>query len=160
VRAGTRHDVAAIAKLIRELAKYERLANECHVTPRRLLRDGFGRRRYFETLIATRRVDGKDRAVGFALYFFTYSTFAARPTLYLEDLFVPENERRAGIGRSLLETLARIALRTGCGRMEWAVLDWNKPAIAFYNKLGAKLRRQWVPTSLEGAPILRLAGRR
>jgi len=155
IRPGTARDVRAIAKLVIELAKYERLAAECHVTSERLLRDGFGRRRYFETLIATR----KGRPVGFALYFFTYSTFAARPTLYLEDLFVPADQRRAGIGRALLEALARVAVRRGCGRMEWAVLDWNAPAIEFYRKLGAKLRKQWVPTVLEGKPLKRLAAR-
>jgi GNAT superfamily N-acetyltransferase len=160
VRAGTRHDVAVIAQLIHGLAEYERLANECRVTPQRLLRDGFGRRRYFDILAATRWAGGKEHVLGFALYFFTYSTFAACPTLYLEDLFVTETERRAGIGGALLQALARIALQTGCGRMEWAVLDWNKPAIAFYDSLGAKLRKQWVPTALEGAPLRRLAERR
>ena len=156
IRAGSARDVATIAKLIRDLAKYERLAKECHVSPQRLLRHGFGRRRYFETLIATR----SGRPVGFALYFFNYSTFAASPTLYLEDLFVPGKERRAGVGRALLEALARVAVRRGCARMEWAVLDWNVTAIAFYRKLGAKLRKQWVPTSLESAPLRRLAGYR
>jgi GNAT superfamily N-acetyltransferase len=156
IRAGTARDVGVIAKLIRDLAKYERLAKECHVSPKRLLRHGFGRRRYFETLIATRA----GQPVGFALYFFTYSTFAASPTLYLEDLFVPAKERSEGIGRALLEALARVAVRRGCARMEWAVLDWNAPAIAFYHKLGAKLRMQWVPTSLVGAPLRRLAGYR
>ncbi len=159
VRAGTRRDVAAVASLIRGLAEYERLARECHVSPKRLLLHGFGRRRYFETLVAERG-NRKGRPVGFALYFFTYSTFAACPTLYIEDLFVPAEYRRAGVGRALLEALARIAVRRGCARMEWAVLDWNAPAIAFYRKLGAKLRKQWVPTSLESAPLRRLAGRR
>ncbi len=153
IRRATARDARAIANLVIELAKYERLAKECHVTPERLLRDGFGRRRYFETLLATR----KGRAVGFALYFFTYSTFAASPTLYLEDLFVPEQQRRAGVGRALLQALARIAVRRGCGRMEWVVLNWNVTAIAFYRKLGAKLRKQWVPASLEEEPLRRLA---
>jgi GNAT superfamily N-acetyltransferase len=159
VRAGTRRDVRAIAALIRGLAEYERLAHKCHVSPKRLLRHGFGRRRYFETLVATRG-NRKGRPIGFALYFFTYSTFAACPALYIEDLFVPAEERRAGVGRALLEALARIAVRRGCARMQWAVLDWNTPAIAFYRKLGAKLWKQWVPTSLETAPLRRLAGRR
>jgi GNAT superfamily N-acetyltransferase len=159
VRAGGRRDVAAIAVLIRGLAKYERLAHECHVSPKRLLRHGFGRRRYFETLVATRG-NSKGRVVGFALYFFTYSTFASCPTLYIEDLFVPAEERRAGVGRTLLEALARIAVRRGCARMLWAVLDWNAPAIAFYRKLGAKLHKQWVATALESAPLRRLAERR
>jgi len=160
VRPGAARDVRAIAKLIRDLAKYECLAHECHVTPERLLRHGFGRRRYFETLVATRGDGGKERLAGFALYFFTYSTFKVSPTLYLEDLFVPESERRTGIGRALLEALGRIAVRRGCGRMEWAVLDWNAPAIAFYRNLGAKLRKHWIPTVLDGAPLQRLAKHR
>jgi GNAT superfamily N-acetyltransferase len=116
---------------------------------------GFGRRRYFETLICRRA----GRPVGFALYFFTYSTFLARPTLYLEDLFVLPAERGAGAGRALLGALARIAVRRGCGRLEWAVLDWNRPAIGFYKRLGAKLHRQWIITRLTGAPLRRLARR-
>jgi GNAT superfamily N-acetyltransferase len=156
VRAGTRQDVTAIASLIRGLAEYERLAHECHVSPKRLLLHGFGQRRYFQTLVATRG-NRNGRPVGFALYFFTYSTFATRPTLYIEDLFVPAEERRAGLGRALLVALARIAVRRGCARMEWAVLDWNEPAIEFYRKLGAKMRKQWVSTVLESAPLKRLA---
>jgi len=97
--------------------------------------------------------------VGFALYFFTYSTFAARPTLYLEDLFVRPDHRGAGAGRALLAALARIAVRKGCGRMEWTVLKINTPAIRFYNRLGAGLRREWILTRLTGDPLHRLARR-
>jgi GNAT superfamily N-acetyltransferase len=97
------------------------------------------------------------RAIGFALYFFTYSTFLARPTLYLEDLFVLPEERGRGAGRALLRALARIAVRRRCGRMEWAVLDWNTPSIRFYRRLGAGLRREWLLTRLTGAPLRRLA---
>jgi GNAT superfamily N-acetyltransferase len=153
IRRGTERDVPTILKLIRGLAEYERLAHEMEATAARVRAHGFGRRRYFETIIARR--GGKP--VGFALYFFTYSTFLARPTLYLEDLFVLPEERGTGAGKALLRALARIAVRRGCGRLEWAVLDWNRPAIGFYKRLGAKLRRQWILTRLTGAPLRRLA---
>jgi GNAT superfamily N-acetyltransferase len=153
VRRGTARDAATILRLIRGLAKYERLAHECEATLGRIRRDGFGSRRYFDTLICER--EGKP--IGFALYFFTYSTFMARPTLYLEDLFVVPAERGRGAGRALLAALARIAVARGCGRMEWAVLDWNTPSIEFYEALGARLRRQWILTRLTGAPLRRLA---
>jgi GNAT superfamily N-acetyltransferase len=153
IRRGTERDVPTILKLIRGLAEYERLAHEVEATTARVRAHGFGRRRYFETIICRR--GGKP--VGFALYFFTYSTFLARPTLYLEDLFVLPEERGTGAGKALLRALARIAVRRGCGRLEWAVLDWNRPAIGFYKRLGAKLRRQWILTRLTGAPLRRLA---
>jgi GNAT superfamily N-acetyltransferase len=153
IRRGTRRDVPTILALIRGLAEYERLAHEVEATADRLRRHGFGRRRYFETLIAFR---GR-QPVGFALYFFTYSTFLARPTLYLEDLFVRPEERGRGAGKQLLATLARIAVKQGCGRMEWAVLDWNAPAIGFYEALGAALRKDWILTRLTGEPLRRLA---
>jgi GNAT superfamily N-acetyltransferase len=122
-------------------------------TADRIRRHGFGDRRYFETLICRR---GR-RAVGFALYFFTYSTFMGRPTLYIEDLFVLPEERGRGAGKTLLAALARLAVRRGCGRMEWTVLDWNTPAIRFYQRLGAGLRREWILARLAGAPLRRLA---
>jgi len=153
IRRGTERDVPTILKLIRGLAEYERLAHEVEATTARVRTHGFGRRRYFETIICRRG----GTPVGFALYFFTYSTFLARPTLYLEDLFVLPEERGTGAGKALLRALARIAVRRGCGRLEWAVLDWNRPAIGFYKRLGAKLRRQWILTRLTGAPLRRLA---
>jgi len=156
IRRATRRDAPIIFGLIRGLAEYERLAHEMVATTAQIRRHGFGRRRYFDALICRR---GR-AAIGFALYFFTYSTFLGRPTLYLEDLFVRPEERGRGAGRALLAELARIALRRGCGRMEWAVLDWNTPSIRFYRKLGAKLRRQWILTRLTGAPLSRLARRR
>src|SRR5260370_40232946 len=118
--------------MIRGLAEYERLAHEVRATASRLRRDGFGRWSYFQTLICWH---GRT-AVGFALYFFTYSTFVARPTLYVEDLFVLPEQRGKGAGKALLGALARIAVRRGCGRMEWAVLGENAPAIRFYTRLG------------------------
>jgi GNAT superfamily N-acetyltransferase len=142
-------------ELIRGLAVFERLAGEVEATAARLGRHGFGRRPYFQALVCVR---GR-RTIGFALYFFTYSTFLARPSLYLEDLFIVPAERGSGAGRALLAALARIAVRRGCGRMEWAVLDWNRRAIRFYRRLGASLRREWVLTRLTGAPLRRLARR-
>jgi GNAT superfamily N-acetyltransferase len=153
IRRGTERDVPVILKLIRGLAEYERLAHEVEATTARVRAHGFGPRRYFETIICRRG----GTPVGFALYFFTYSTFLARPTLYLEDLFVLPEERGTGAGKALLRALARIAVRRGCGRLEWAVLDWNRPAIGFYKRLGAKLRRQWILTRLTGASLRRLA---
>ena len=153
IRRGTRRDVPIILALIRGLAEYERLAHQMEATPARVRAHGFGPRRYFQTLICRRG----GRPVGFALYFFTYSTFLARPSLYLEDLFVLPEERGTGAGKALLRALARIAVRRGCGRMEWAVLDWNRPAIRFYRRLGAQLRRQWILTRLTGTPLRRLA---
>jgi GNAT superfamily N-acetyltransferase len=122
IRRGTPRDVPVILGLIRGLAEYERLAHEAVATASQIRRHGFGRRRYFETIICRH---GRE-PIGFALFFFTYSTFLGRPTLYLEDLFVVPAERGRGAGRALLGELARIAKRRGCGRMEWAVLDWNE----------------------------------
>ena len=153
IRAGTRRDVATIVALIRGLAEYEKIAHEMEATLARIREHGFGRRRYFETLLC---FEGR-RPVGFALYFFTYSTFLARPTLYLEDLFVVPDVRGRGAGKALLSALARIAVRRGCGRMEWTVLDWNTPAINFYQRIGARLRKDWILTRLTGAPLRRLA---
>jgi GNAT superfamily N-acetyltransferase len=96
--------------------------------------------------------------VGFALYFYTYSTFLGRPSLYLEDLFVLPEERGRGAGKALLRALAKIAVARGCGRMEWTVLDWNTPSIRFYKRLGARLHKEWVLTRLTG-PALRRLGR-
>ena len=153
VRRGRAGDAAVICELIRGLARYERLERQCMVAPPAIRRHGFGRTRYFETLICRR---GR-RPIGLALYFFTYSTFLAQPTLYLEDLFVVPEERGRGAGRALLKALARIAVRRRCGRMEWAVLDWNTPSIRFYKRLGAGLRKEWILTRLTGAPLRRLA---
>jgi GNAT superfamily N-acetyltransferase len=152
IRPGRAPDAAIITALIHGLADYERLPRR--TTAAAIRRHGFGRRRHFETLIC--RLGG--RPVGLALYTFTYSTFLARPTLWLEDLFVLPEARGRGAGLGLLRALARIAVRRGCGRMEWSVLDWNRPAIRFYRALGAGLRREWILTRLTGEPLSRLAG--
>ena len=153
VRRATARDAPAIFRLIRGLAEYERLAHTLRATAPRIRAHGFGRRRYFETLICARG----GAPVGFAVYFFTYSTFLGRPNLYIEDLFVLPEERGRGAGRALLAALARIAVRRRCGRLEWAVLDWNRPAIRFYRRLGARLHREWILTRLRGAPLRRLS---
>jgi GNAT superfamily N-acetyltransferase len=153
IRPATRRDVPTILGLIRELARYERLTHQAKATARGLLRHGFGRRPYFRALICRRA----RTVVGFALYYFTYSTFLGRPTLYLEDLFVVPSERGNGAGRALLAALACIAVRERCGRMEWAVLGWNRPAIRFYTRLGAGLRREWILSRLTGPALRRLA---
>lgn len=153
VRPATIRDAPTIVAMVRKLAAYERLSRGVKATAPRFRRDGFGRRPYFHTLLCWRG----EIPVGFALYYFTYSTFAARPTLYLEDLFVLPAYRGRGAGQALLITLARIAVRKRCGRMEWAVLDWNTPAIRFYRRLGARLRKEWIRTRLAGAPLHRLA---
>ena len=139
LRPATRRDVSTILALIRGIAEYERLAHEVENTEARLREHGFGSRRIFEAILAERG----GRAVGFALYFFTFSTFTGRPTLYLEDLFVVPEQRRGGIGSQLLARLAEIAVERNCGRMEWSVLDWNTPARDLYFKLGAKAMDAW-----------------
>lgn len=153
IRTGRARDIPAVLRMIRGLAEYEKLAHEVRATQAQLKKSGFGRKRYFHVLIAE-----KDKlAVGFALYFFTYSTFLARPTLYLEDLFVVPGERGTGTGKALLRALAKIAVKEGCERMDWMVLADNTPAIRFYKRLGANLHPNWVPTRLAGEPLRTLA---
>ena len=143
-----------MAELIRGLARYEKLEHEVTMTEEKLTAHLFGERRYAETLIAE---DG-GQPVGFALFFHSFSTFLAQPGLYLEDLFVVPARRGAGIGRALLERLAQVAVNRGCGRLEWAVLDWNKDAIRFYERLGAKPNSEWTVYRLAGEPLHALAG--
>ena len=144
-----------IAELIRALARYEKLEHEVVMTEEKLTDSLFGDRPYAETLIA--EVDGEP--IGFALFFHNYSTFLAQPGIYLEDLFVKPEHRGGGVGRLLLERLARLAVDRGCGRLEWAVLDWNVDAIRFYEKLGAKPNAEWTVYRLIGDPLRALAGK-
>ena len=153
LRPTTRADVPTILGLIRGIAEYERLAHEVEATEPLLREHGFGPRRVFDAILAER--DG--RAVGFALYFFTFSTFKGRPTLYLEDLYVVPEERRGGIGSRLLTRLAQIAVERDCGRMEWSVLDWNTPARDLYFKLGAKAMEEWTVFRMTSDAFGRLA---
>ena len=154
IRAGELEDVPLIAQLIRGLARYEKLEHEVVMTEEKLTETLFGDRRYAETLIA--EDDGEP--VGFALFFHNYSTFLAQPGIYLEDLFVLPEKRGGGVGRALLQCLAQVAVDRGCGRLEWAVLDWNVDAIAFYQRLGAKPNAEWTTYRLTGEPLHRVAG--
>ena len=155
IRPATESDVPVIASLIRDLAKYEKLEHEV-VLDERLLHDHlFGKRRYAEVLIAE---DVPHEVVGFALFFHNYSTFLGRPGIYLEDLFVKPEYRGRGHGKGLLKALARLAIERGCGRLEWAVLDWNTPSIEFYRSLGAVAMDDWGVYRLTGAAFHDLAG--
>jgi GNAT superfamily N-acetyltransferase len=136
IRPYGKRDAKDLASLVRALARYEKLTPPSPAATRRLVRD-VGRR--IRVLMA--EVDGK--AVGYAIYLFTYSSFLARPTLYLEDLFVLPEHRRLGLGGAFFKSLLAEARREGCGRMEWVVLDWNTPAHRFYRKLGAKPLEDW-----------------
>jgi GNAT superfamily N-acetyltransferase len=139
IEPATERDVPLILRLITGLAEYERLAHQVVATEDALRATLFGARPAAEVVIAY----AGDEAAGFALWFHNYSTFLARPGLYLEDLFVRPEWRGKGIGRALLAHLARIAVARGCGRMEWSVLDWNESAIGFYRRLGAELLDDW-----------------
>jgi GNAT superfamily N-acetyltransferase len=153
IEPATPGDVPLIRELIRELAAYEREPDSAVATDADLLTALFSDRPAAEVLIA--RVDGN--AVGFALFFHNFSTWTGRRGLYLEDLFVRPAARGLGIGRILLETLARIAIDRGCPRMEWAVLEWNDLAIGFYHRLGAEVQRDWRICRLTGPALDQLA---
>lgn len=153
IRNAQVEDVGIILQFIRELADYEKLSHQV-VASEATLRDSlFGSRPYAECMIAER--EGKP--VGFALFFHNFSTFLGRPGLYLEDLYVQPGERGHGVGKALLAYLARLAVERGCGRMEWAVLDWNEPAIRFYQSIGARMLDDWRINRLTGAPLEKLA---
>jgi GNAT superfamily N-acetyltransferase len=154
IRDATAEDVAAIHGLIGELADYEKLRHEFVGPVDDLAAHLFGEPRFAHALVAD--VGGVVR--GFALYFFNYSTFLCRPGIYLEDLYVQPAMRRRGIGLQLLTELARRAVARRCGRLEWAVLDWNAPSIAFYRQLGAKPMQEWTTFRLTGDALTRLAG--
>jgi GNAT superfamily N-acetyltransferase len=140
IRAATRADVAELLRLIRELAIYEKLEHMAEGTEPMLAEALFGARPAAEAMVAERG----GRAVGFALFFTTFSTFLCKPGLYLEDLFVEPAHRGHGIGKALLARLAALARERGCGRLEWRVLDWNEPSIRFYESLGASLLKEWI----------------
>lgn len=154
IRPGTAADVPAIAELIRGLARYEKLEQEVTLTEELLTKNLFGSRRYAETLIA----EEAKTPIGFALFFHNFSTFLALPGVYLEDLLVVPEHRGRGVGRALLKELARIAVERGCGRLEWSVLDWNRDAIGFYERLGAKPNSEWTVYRLTGEALSALGG--
>src|SRR5712664_2566246 len=153
IRPARVQDVPIILDLIHDLATYERAPDEVIATEEQLVDVLFGERPAAEVLLAFER----ESPVGFALFFHNFSTWLGRPGLYLEDLFVKPENRGKGYGRALLVELAKIAMERGCGRMEWAVLDWNEPAIKFYRALGAKPMDEWTVFRLTRDGIARLA---
>ena len=153
IAAATHVDVPLILALIRELADYERMSDQVLATEADIEQALFGERPCAEAVIA--RV--ADEAVGFALFFQSFSTFVGRPGLYLEDLYVRPAHRGRGIGRRLLAHLARLAIDRGCGRFEWSVLDWNELAIASYRRAGAAPMDEWTVYRLTGEPLRALA---
>ena len=153
IREAKPGDEKVILGFIQELAAYEKLFHEVVATPEHLKRTLFGAQPKAFAIIA--EVDGKP--VGFALYFFNFSTFQGRHGLYLEDLYVQENQRGSGLGKALLARLAQIAMENDCGRMDWSVLDWNAPAITFYKSLDAVPMDGWTIFRLTGEPLSNLA---
>lgn len=153
LRAATRADVPVIRELIEGLAEYERLRHECVATDASLEATLFGERPYAEVVLA----EWNGEVAGFALFFHNYSTFLARPGIYLEDLFVRPGHRGRGIGKALLQHLAALAVQRGCGRLEWSVLDWNVDAIGFYQSLGARPQDEWTVYRVTGDALMQLA---
>ena len=153
IRKATPDDIPLILEFIRELAEYERAPEEAVATPEDLRRDGFSAEPRFHVEIA----EWEGEPAGFALWFFTYSTWQGKPGLYLEDLFVRPRFRRKGIGKALLVHLARVAVEKGCGRYQWQVLDWNTPSIEFYESLGAKVMKEWLTMRVTGEALIALA---
>ena len=157
IRSATLADLPLIAQFIRDLAEYEKLSHEVRfdeaVLGERLFGANNGHGPYAEVLIG--EIDGT--AQGFALFFHNFSTFEGRPGIYLEDLFVLPNARGSGLGKALLKQLAALAVERDCARLEWSVLDWNEPAIAFYQSLGAKSMDGWTINRVDGDALQGLA---
>ena len=153
ITMATESDVPLILVFIKALAEYERLADSVVATEEGIRETLFGKKAYAECVIA--RYDGQP--AGFALFFHNYSTFLGRPGVYLEDLFVKPELRSRGVGRALLQHLAKVALERNCGRLEWSVLDWNESAIGFYKSLGAEPLDDWTIFRVKGDALKRLA---
>jgi GNAT superfamily N-acetyltransferase len=153
LRPATPTDVPAILGFIRELALYEREPDAVFTTEADLLRDGFTEPRRFHCLMA----EWDATPVGFALYFYNYSTWEGRPGIYLEDLYVQPAMRGKGIGKSILTRLAAIAVEEDCARFEWSVLDWNQPSIDFYHAMGAVMKSEWRGMRVDGEALRNLA---
>lgn len=140
IRKAKKSDSIGIINLIIELAKFEKLTPPDKNAQARLIKHAFSAKPFFEILIA---LDGKN-PIGYAFYFYTYSTFLAKQTLYLEDIFISEKYRSEGVGKLLFDELIKLAKRKKCGRLDFTVLEWNKKAMKFYNRLGAKALKEWV----------------
>lgn len=154
IRFADAADTAVILRFIRALAEYEKLEHECLADEASLRAQLFGPRPYAEVLL----IEEDGAAHGFALFFHNFSTFLAKPGIYLEDLFVDPTQRGRGYGKALLAKLAGIAVERGCGRLEWSVLDWNKPSIDFYLSLGARPMDEWTVYRLDGEALEKLGG--
>lgn len=155
LRPAEPRDCAELARLILALAEYEKLSHLAAPTPEGLDEALFGARPSCEAILAERGA----RAVGFALFFTTFSTFLCRPGLYLEDIFVEPEHRGAGLGKAMLGHLAALAVERGCARLEWRVLDWNEPSIRFYESIGGKLMPEWQLVRMMPAEFSALARR-
>lgn len=153
IRPATPDDLPLVAQFIRDLAEYEKLAHEVRFDEAKLGEKLFGSRPYAEVVIG--ELDGLPQ--GFALFFHNFSTFEGRPGLYLEDLFVRPAARGSGLGKALLAHLARLCVTRDCARLEWSVLDWNAPAIGFYQSLGATLMDEWTVMRVDGGALTKLA---
>jgi len=155
IRPALEHETPLILQFVRELAQYERLEEQMAAEEAQMRAALFGPRPYAEVVFAC----WEGEPVGFALFFHNFSTFLGRPGIYLEDLFVRPGFRGRGLGRRLLAWLAKLAVERGCGRLEWAVLDWNAPAVGFYRSLGAVAMDEWTVFRLTGPALEALAGR-
>jgi GNAT superfamily N-acetyltransferase len=153
LRLATEADVPSILSFIQQLADYEKLSDQVVATEQKLRDTLFADSRYAEVVLAN--YQGKD--VGFALFFHNYSTFLAKPGIYLEDLFVEPACRGVGVGKALITYLAKLAVERDCGRLEWSVLDWNQPAIDFYQSLGAVMLHDWRINRVTGATLTQMA---
>lgn len=153
IRKAQASDAQVILAFIKALADYEKLSHEVIATPETLLETLFGEKPYAEVLI----LEESGIPAAFALFFHNYSTFLAKPGIYLEDLFVNVEHRGKGYGKKLLLYLAQLAVERGCGRLEWSVLDWNTPALDFYKSLGAVPQTEWTTQRLTGETLLQLA---
>ena len=153
IRTTTIEDTALILRFIKELAVYEKLEKECIATEALLAENLFGKKKVAEAVIG----EYKGEPVGMALFFYNFSTFLAKPGIYLEDIIVSEKHRGKGFGSELIRYLFKRAANEGCGRVEWAVLDWNEPAINFYKNLGAELMDEWTICRLSGEALQKAA---
>jgi len=153
IREANKSDSSLILKFVKELAKYEKAEHEVLATVSTIESSIFGENSSTKALIC----ESNDQPIGFAVYFFNYSTWQGKNGLYLEDLYVSHSERGTGAGKLLLKYLAKLAVENDCGRFEWSVLDWNTPAIKFYESLGAKPKSEWLGYQLTGASLLTLA---
>ena len=154
IRPASNDDIPLLLSLIRELAAYEKKTDKAIVTEDDLLRDGFGPQQKFRALIA----DWQGEPAGYASFFYFYSTFLGRPALFLEDLFVLDKFRGKGIGKALLAAVAKLAIEEGCYGLRWEVLDWNRPAIEFYEKLGAEFLHERKVVAFDDKALRRVAG--